>query len=85
MKRYNKILESTGECIMCNQNDSIQKFYSDLPAYSKDDFYNGIPYERALSLSKDRETMEDCLQKIDKIGERLALPKDFWLFPTTCG
>ena len=60
---------------MSEERDSIQKFYSELPNYSSDDIYNGIPYERALTLFKDQESMEKCLIAISKMGEILAVPK----------
>ena len=61
---------------MSEERDSIQKFYSELPNYSSDDIYNGIPYDRALALCKDQESMEECLTRISKMGESLAVPKD---------
>ena len=49
---------------MNNQEDSLDKFFDDLPKYTMEDFLKHIPYERALALCKDRESMDECLKQI---------------------
>ena len=67
---------------MNNQEDSLDKFFDDLPKYTMEDFLKLIPYERALALCKNRESMEECLKQIAIEAFNLQIPQE--IFDNDC-